>query len=330
MPLLNLKPIIRFSLWITVFVYLIQTATTTTPWLLKFKGKFYLPALHVPNEIQLAINHPLGYDNPYSKSLIATHGWAWSSPLATHPYIIEKSNLKLKNPDRQHWLGTDHLGRDCFGLMLQGLASALSFGLIYSLVCLSLGTGIGLIAGFYPNGYDRAIQSFLVIWKSIPLLYLLIILRAWLPLTKHQVLLVMVAFGWGKFYQLTRALALQNRQGIYMLSCRSLGFKPWRLLLYHLFPLSIRASISYFPWHFIHGVNTLITSEFIGITMMSNLSLGSLIQQAKMNPEAYWLPMGLLILLASNSGIAFWIYGDSSYQSKTQDNAYGDQFKYSN
>ena len=239
MPLLNLKPIIRFSLWITVFVYLIQTATTTTPWLLKFKGKFYLPALHVPNEIQLAINHPLGYDNPYSKSLIATHGWAWSSPLATHPYIIEKSNLKLKNPDRQHWLGTDHLGRDCFGLMLQGLASALSFGLIYSLVCLSLGTGIGLIAGFYPNGYDRAIQSFLVIWKSIPLLYLLIILRAWLPLTKHQVLLVMVAFGWGKFYQLTRALALQNRQGIYMLSCRSLGFKPWRLLLYHLFPLSL-------------------------------------------------------------------------------------------
>ena len=63
---------------------------------------------------------------------------------------------KLKGPSRAHPLGTDDLGQDLLARMLYGGRISLAVGVVAMLISITIGTGVGAVAGQIGGATDRS------------------------------------------------------------------------------------------------------------------------------------------------------------------------------
>src|SRR5574340_940572 len=72
------------------------------------------------------------------------------APVLVGPY---QNQLALSTPNQapswQHLMGTDETGQDVLNLLVYGSQISLIVGFVASLLAIILGTGIGLVAGYY-------------------------------------------------------------------------------------------------------------------------------------------------------------------------------------
>ena len=61
-------------------------------------------------------------------------------------------------PSRDHWLGTDEVGRDVFSRLVYGARVSLSVGLVAVTIYTLLGTVLGAISGYFGGLADGVIQ----------------------------------------------------------------------------------------------------------------------------------------------------------------------------
>ncbi len=99
-----------------------------------------------------------------------------AAPLVS-PYDPEKTALLLiyEPPSPAHPFGTDGIGRDLATRILYGGRVSLSIGLLAVAVAVSLGTLVGVIAGFYGRWVDSVLMRFVDMMYSFPRLFLLIL-----------------------------------------------------------------------------------------------------------------------------------------------------------
>jgi len=139
-------------------------------------------------------------------------------------------------------LGTDELGRDVLARVLAGTRTSLmivSLGLcLYAL----LGLAIGTLAGLYGGWIDAVLMRFSEFVLALPALYLILALRALLPMriSFMQTLFLMVgtiaAVAWPPMARGVRGLILQVQNSTYVEAARSLGATPTHIFLRHMFP----------------------------------------------------------------------------------------------
>ena len=77
--------------------------------------------------------------------------------LSNNPYSIDTANI-LSGPSKEHWLGTDALGRDLMSRILIGTSFSIAFALIASVVTVLVGTCIGVLAGYKGGVIDITVQ----------------------------------------------------------------------------------------------------------------------------------------------------------------------------
>src|SRR5438094_768196 len=95
------------------------------------------------------------------------------------------SNLRLigvDSPGRISILGTDGFGRDEFSRLLVGGQISLASGLVATFIALLIAGFIGMISGFYGRWIDESLMGGAELFLSLPWLYFLIGVRAFLPL----------------------------------------------------------------------------------------------------------------------------------------------------
>lgn len=150
--------------------------------------------------------------------------------------------LALLTPNLQHWMGTDEYGRDLFARFLAGGAWSLSTGLAATGITLALGWIIGSLAGWYGRWVDRVLMAFAETCLSMPWLYLLIGLRAALPLDmppRAAVALMLAAIAtvsWARPARLVRGVVLSLSGREYVLAAKGFGVPGWRIFLTHILP----------------------------------------------------------------------------------------------
>ena len=147
------------------------------------------------------------------------------------------------DPPAHIWLmGTDGYGRDLFSRILYGGRISLFAGLVATLLTLTLGVSMGTLAGFYGGWLDVAVMRCVDIFMALPWLYLLLALRAFLPLrvgpTEAFLLLVAVigTVGWARPARLVRGVVLSARERNHILAARSFGASDLYLLRRHILP----------------------------------------------------------------------------------------------
>jgi peptide/nickel transport system permease protein len=141
------------------------------------------------------------------------------------------------------WLmGTDSYGRDLLSRILYGGQISLFAGLVATLLTLILGVSLGTLAGFYGSWLDAVIMRCVDIFMALPWLYLLLALRAFLPLhigpvEAFLVLVVVIgAVGWARPARLIRGVVLSARERSHILAARSFGAPDLYLLRRHILP----------------------------------------------------------------------------------------------
>ena len=78
-------------------------------------------------------------------------------------------------PNAQFWLGTDLLGRDLFSRLVYGAQTSLIIGVIANGAAITIGTVVGIIAGFYRGIVGAILMRFTDLMMAFPALLLAIV-----------------------------------------------------------------------------------------------------------------------------------------------------------
>ena len=139
-------------------------------------------------------------------------------------------------PTRQHWLGTDQLGRDTLTRLVWGARVSLGVAFLTVAIALALGTIVGLVAGYYRAWVDEVLMRFVDVLLAIPAIFLFIMLGMLLKPNAVMLAVIIASVSWVSVSRLVRAEVLSLRTRDFMLAARSLGASDARLMSRHLFP----------------------------------------------------------------------------------------------
>lgn len=175
---------------------------------------------------------------------------ALAAPILS-PYDPEAQDLYhvLEGPSREHWLGTDDVGRDLLSRVIYGSRVSLWVGVISTFLTAIVGTVVGLVAGYKGGIIDIAIMRITDAFMCIPGLILLLVLAAALGPGIHNIILSITLLGWTGFARIIRGQVLQTRELPFVEAAHAAGASGWRIMFRHLLPncaapLIVAASIT--------------------------------------------------------------------------------------
>jgi ABC-type dipeptide/oligopeptide/nickel transport system permease subunit len=151
-------------------------------------------------------------------------------------YARQFRDLPDAAPSRQHLLGTDDLGRDRFARALYGTRVSLLLAPAAALLSSLLAVLIGGAAGFAGGWVERIIMAATDLFLSLPWLFLLITVRALLPLNVSPITSVAITFGllgclgWAAAARVICADARSLAHSDFILLARASGSSGFRLL----------------------------------------------------------------------------------------------------
>ncbi|MFW5432264.1 MAG: ABC transporter permease [Methylophilaceae bacterium] len=156
--------------------------------------------------------------------------------LGLHGNEVDLSSV-LAIPSMQHWFGADDLGRDILARILRGVEVSFMVAVTVAIVTMTIGVTIGLVAGFYGGKVDKVLMQITDIFLAFPGILLAIAFAAVLGPGMINLMLALCLTGWVSYARLTRGqtLSLRNRQHVQ--AAESLGAKPLRIMMRHIFPL---------------------------------------------------------------------------------------------
>jgi microcin C transport system permease protein len=279
------------------------------PILVVYDGDFYVPVVKDYPETTFGgtFATTANYSDPYVKQLIADKGWALWPPI---PFDYRTAVANLPGPaptppDGVNWLGTDDNARDVAARVVYGFRISVIFGLILTIVSTVLGVIAGAVQGFYGGWVDLSFQRLLEIWGGLPFLYVLLILSSVIVPSFWTLLGIMLLVTWTWPVGVVRAEFLRARNFEYVRAAKSMGMSDWRIMIKHILPNALVATLTFLPFTLSGSVTTLTALDFLGLGLPpGSPSLGELLQQGKENLQAPWLGItgfvvigGMLVLL---------------------------------
>ena len=206
----------------------------------------------------------------------------------------------------EHWLGADDLGRDRLARLLHGTRVSMLLAPTAAAVSVLLALVIGAAPGFFGGFPERAAKTAIDLFLSIPWFFLLLTVRAMLPLNTSPAVSVTITFlmlgvlGWATPARILLARSRSMRQADFIMMARSSGVSPCRLLGKHVLP-NLRPILLAQFWI---SVPVFVLAEanlsLLGLGVAEPLpSLGSLLRELEtaMSFRGDWCRFAALIML---------------------------------
>jgi len=214
-------------------------------------------------------------------------------------------------PSRQHLLGTDDLGRDRFSRLLYGTRVSLLLAPAAALLSSLLAALIGGTAGFRGGRVEKIVMSGTDLFLSLPWLFLLITVRALMPLNVSPIVSAAITFlllgclGWAAAARVVCADARSLRNSDFILLARSSGSSGLRLLWRHMVPNLLPVLLAQFWISVPAFILTEANLGMLGLGVAEPLpSWGSLLREMQSYPSLAgnpwrFIPLLLFIVLVS-------------------------------
>jgi peptide/nickel transport system permease protein len=162
-----------------------------------------------------------------------------AEPLQTHDPIATDAAHTLARPTAEHWLGSDHLGRDIYSRIVHGARVSLIVGLGSTLLGSVFGGIIGLLSGYVGGKTDLVAQRLLDILQGLPLLVLALVMSASLGPSIQNVIIAISIPIIPRAARVIRASVLSIREMQYVEAARALGVQHLRIAFRHILPNTV-------------------------------------------------------------------------------------------
>ncbi|MGV7221259.1 MAG: ABC transporter permease subunit [Nitrospinales bacterium] len=197
-----------------------------------------------------------------------------------------------------HYLGTDDRGRDVLARLIYGFRISLIFGLSLAITGTIIGCLLGGIQGYTGGWVDIIGQRLSEIWGSIPRLYILIILSAFLVPSPLLLFAILNLTAWMGIAAYIRAEFLKSRNLEYVKAARALGVSNFTIMRKHILPNSLTPVITFFPFEVTAGILALVSLDYLNLGVPSpSPSIGELLSQGKQNLQAIWILLPTFLAL---------------------------------
>jgi peptide/nickel transport system permease protein len=154
------------------------------------------------------------------------------------PYGYAQTSLleRFVPASREHWLGTDQLGRDLLTRLLYGARVSLYVGLGAVALGSLIATAVGIASAYAGGRVDLVLQRGVDAWMAFPPLLLLMSIMSLVGPGAWNITLVLgVAFGIQNS-RIVRGVALQIKEHAYIESARAAGAGHARITAGHILP----------------------------------------------------------------------------------------------
>jgi len=148
----------------------------------------------------------------------------------------------VENPGQCLLFGNDAFGRDEFSRVLYGGRISVAAGIVATAATLLLGSIVGVVAGYYGGWIDETLMGATELFLSLPWLYFLLGVRAFLPLhvSPERTFLLLTGviglIGWARPARLVRGVVLSARTSNCVLAARGFGGSDFYILRRHILP----------------------------------------------------------------------------------------------
>jgi microcin C transport system permease protein len=296
-----------WSLWIFLALFVLSFAAdliaNDRPLLVRHDGELYVPVLRAYPETAFggALPTEAAYRDPEVRRLIESRGWMLWPPV---PYRYDTIDWELEGPapappSARHWLGTDDQARDLLARLIYGFRISVLFGLTLTLASSVIGVAAGAVQGYFGGWIDLGFQRLIEVWSGLPILYLLIILASIVEPNFWWLLGLMLLFSWMSLVGVVRAEFLRARNLDYVRAARALGVRNAVLMVRHLLPNAMVATLTFLPFILNGSITTLTSLDFLGFGLPpGSASLGEILAQGKANLQAPWIGLTGFFVLA--------------------------------
>lgn len=168
--------------------------------------------------------------------LVMLFAAAAASLLAPYDPLATDFAAMLSPPGAGHWLGTDAFGRDVLSRIIYGSRTALLVGFGASVLGATVGAVIGVASAYFGGRIDFAVQWFMDILLSFPLIVLALAVVAILGTGPTNVILAIAVPMIPRCARVARSSALAIRELPYIDAARAAGFGHARIILRHMLP----------------------------------------------------------------------------------------------
>ena len=297
-----------YALWVFLALFglslFAELLANDKPIVLYLNETLYWPVFELVTETELGGELPIeaDYTDPFVQALITDgDGWAVYPPIRySHDTIaLYIESAAPAPPSRQHWLGTDDGAKDTLARLIYGFRLSVAFGLFLTLFSSLIGVTVGALQGYFGGLVDLIGQRIVEIWAGLPILLVLIILASIIEPSVYWLLGILVMFSWMSLVGVVRAEFLRARNFDYVRAARSLGVSNGIIIVRHVLPNAMVATLTFMPFILSGAVTTLPALDFLGFGLPAGSpSLGELMAQGKANLHAPWLGLTGFFTLA--------------------------------
>ena len=187
----------------------------------------------------------------------------WIAPFDAENYFdYDRLN---DGPSMMHWFGVDSLGRDIFSRVLVGAQISLAAGVLAVFIGATVGTVLGLLAGYYEGWWDRIVMRMSDVLFAFPGILLAIGIVAILGNGMINVIMAVAVFSVPAFARLVRGNVLALKQQTYIEAVRSIGAPDWVIMLRHLLPGTVSSVVVYLTMRIGTSIITAASLSFLGM-----------------------------------------------------------------
>lgn len=139
-------------------------------------------------------------------------------------------------PSAEHLFGTDKLGRDNFSRILYGASYSLSSVLLLVTIIFTVGTTLGVLAGYYGGKVDIVIMRISDMMISFPGMILAIAVAGILGGSLINAIIALTIVTWTKYARLARSMVLKIKKRDFVEAAIVNGGTSTHILWKHILP----------------------------------------------------------------------------------------------
>lgn len=196
-------------------------------------------------------------------------------------------------------LGTDLFGRSILYKILIGTETAMTIGLLVTILAIPLGLFLGVVSGYFGGRVDGFVVWLYSVLASIPSILLFIGIAYVLGKGVLSIVIALSSVSWVGLCRLARGEVMKHKGREYVLAVRLLGANDWRIMFLHILPNVFHLAIITASLTILTAIKSEVILTYLGVGIQSGASWGTMISDAsgELVNGIWWPLLGVTIAM---------------------------------